>query len=250
MRKFAMKTKDQNVLAIIPARANSKRIKQKNIRPFYGRPIIEYSISAAIKSKLFDEVMVSTDSKDIERCAVENGAMVPFMRSAKNSDDFATLADVMIEVLHSYATQQKYFDIVCCILPTAPFITSNVLVKSFAKFSESTAKSLIPVVEYQQAIQRSFKINNGQLSMFWPEFYITRSQDLEKAYYDAGQFYWVKALEIEKNYSLITDQTIPFILSSSEVQDIDTEQDWALAEKKFAHVYGSQSVSIKDEESF
>ena len=228
-----MNIKNPKVLAIIPARANSKRVKLKNIKPFFGKPIIDYSITAALDSELFDEVMISTDSSEIQQHALSRGAKVPFMRSAKNSDDHSTLADVVIEVINSYKKDGIEFDHICCILATAPFLKAQTLETSYDKFIQTQARSLYPIVEYQQTIQRSFKITQGKVEMFWPEFYNTRSQDLEKSYYDAGQFYWIHSDEILKNSSFLTSHTVPFILSSDEVQDIDTEQDWKLAEEKF-----------------
>lgn len=236
-----MSIKSSQILAIIPARANSKRLKLKNIKPFFGKPIIEYSIDAALKSLLFEEVMVSTDSEVIKNYAENQGAKVPFFRSTKNSDDFATLSDVVIEVIQNYEKLEKYFSDICCILATAPFLTAKTLTASYEKFIKSGATSLYPVVEYNQPVQRAYKINNGRVSMFWPEFYNTRSQDLEKSYYDAGLFYWIKAKDIIKSSSL-TKYTVPYVLSEDEVQDIDTEQDWKIAEEKFKNLHQIRSM--------
>ena len=219
-------------LAIITARGGSKRIPKKNIRPFCGKPIIAYSIEATLDSKLFDEVMVSTDSEEIKAVAEEYGAKVPFMRSEKNSNDYAVTADVLREVLADYKDIGKTFDYMCCLYPTAPFVTAEKLIMAFQKMKETGADSLKPVVKYSFPPQRAFLIRDGYLIRQYPEFAFTRSQDIEPIYHDCGQFYFYKTkafLEKDSN----TLRSIPFIFPDSEVQDIDTEEDWKLAEIKF-----------------
>ena len=221
-------------IAIITARGGSKRIPQKNIKEFLGKPIIAYSIKAALNSKLFDEVMVSTDSLDIAGIAKELGAVVPFMRSPKTADDFATTADVLIEVIDNYKKIGKDFDLLCCIYPTAPFVTQKKLKDSFNLMLEKKADSVIPIIKFSYPIQRALRnTENSHLEYFWPENSNKRSQDLEKSYHDAGQFYWIKTDALLNYKSLVTKNTIGFELSELEVQDIDEESDWKMAEIKY-----------------
>ena len=221
-------------IAVIPARGGSKRIPRKNIKVFLGKPIIAYSIEAALDSNLFHEVMVSTDDAEIATVAKKYGAKVPFMRSKKNSNDFATTADVLIEVLCEYKKIGKEFDYLCCIYPTAPFITAKKNIDSFNLMVENNTQSVIPVVKFSYPIQRAFRINkNEKLEYIYPENINKRSQDLAPAYHDAGQFYWCEVKSFLKNKSLVTPQTIPFLVSKMEVQDIDNEDDWRVAELKY-----------------
>ncbi len=220
-------------VAIITARGGSKRIPRKNIKEFCGKPIIAYSIESAIDSGVFDEVMVSTDDVEIAEIARSYKAKVPFMRSEKTSNDFATTVEVLLEVLNSYKMNGKYFDEVCCIYPTAPFITSNKLREAYNKFKVNKADSLIPVVEFSYPPLRGFCIENDSLRYKWPEFEKSRSQDLEKLYHDAGQFYFSKTDSLILNNSLIGTKCIPYIMGDIEVQDIDTETDWQMAELKY-----------------
>jgi len=155
-------------IAIIPARGGSKRIPRKNIKNFLGKPIIAYSIEAALESKLFDEVMVSTDDKEIAETAIKYGAQVPFLRSDNNADDYATLADVLIEVINEYKSKDTSIDNICCILPTAPFVTSNRLIEAFNLFTKNKFDSLFPVLEFSYPIKRSLiKKEDGTVKMAW-----------------------------------------------------------------------------------
>lgn len=220
-------------IAIIPARVGSKRISKKNIRNFLGKPIIAYSIEAAIKSDIFDEVMVSTDSEEIAEIAKRYGANIPFLRSEKNSNDYAGLLEVAKEVLDKYKDNCKKFDYACMILPTAPFITEEKIKKANEILEDRDVDSVFTITEYSFPIQRSLKIENGYLKMRWPENMNKRSQDLEKTYHDAGQFYF---FDIEKFYSqnkVYMEKSYPITLDNIEVQDIDTETDWKLAELKY-----------------
>lgn len=223
-------------LAIITARGGSKRIPKKNIRKFLGKPIIAYSIEAAKNSKLFDEIMVSTDSEEIAKIATNYGANIPFMRSPKNSDDLATTADVILEVLQEYNKRKEYYEYCCCIYPTAPFITANKLIDAFNLLYETKLDSTIPVAKFSYPIWRSFKLENDRLMMNWPEHLNSRSQDLPVAYHDAGLFYFLDSEKFLKNKLLFTDNTAPLILAESEVQDLDTEEDWKIAEFKYAYL--------------
>lgn len=218
-----------NNLCIIPARGGSKRIPRKNIKNFLGKPIIAYSIEAAIKSNLFDEIMVSTDDEEIANVAKQYGATVPFLRSKKNADDFATLADVIKEVKDSYQKKGREFENICCILATAPLLQEKHLKSSLEQMIKEDADGVTPVVKFSYPIQRALKLVNGELEMILPEHKKTRSQDLEPAFYDAGQFYWKTS---SSNLSG-SKKKIGYELLEIEVQDIDTEQDWQLAEMKY-----------------
>lgn len=229
---------NKKVVAIITARGGSKRIPRKNIRSFLGQPIIKYSIEAAFSSGCFDEVMVSTDDKEIAEVALSCGATVPFMRSAKNSDDHASTVDVMEEVLQEYIKRGKKFDYACCIYPTAPFVTGEKINKAMKLLCETNADSVIPVVRFSYPVQRALKIEQGKLVMIWPENTGARSQDLIPAYHDCGQFYCVgveRFLEIKK---LWAPNTLPIEMPESEVQDIDNEEDWKMAEMKYKMING------------
>lgn len=228
-----------SVVAIITARGGSKRIPKKNIKDFCGKPIIAYSIEAALKSELFDEVMVSTDSEEIAAVAQQYGAKVPFMRSEKKSDDYATTDDVLKEVVQKYAQQGHLFDIMCCIYPTAPFVTASKLVDAYEKFIESKSDMLQPVVSFSFPPQRAFIISEEKINYRFPECARMRSQDLEKWYHDAGQFYFYKVNKfMESIYDGQEMDILPFVLSELEVQDIDTITDWEIAELKYRLMSG------------
>lgn len=218
-------------LAIIPARGGSKRIPRKNIKNFHGKPIIAYSIEAALKSGLFDEVMVSTDDVEIKNISLELGAKVPFLRSENTSNDTATTLEVIREVLESYKKEDRTFDEVCCIYPTAPLMKSSHLTAGL-DLLENEIASVFPVVPFSFPILRSLKVDEDNfVSMNWPEYSQTRSQDLPAAYHDAGQWYWLRP-ELISN-SLYSDNSKVIILSEMEVQDIDNESDWKMAEVKW-----------------
>lgn len=220
-------------LAIIPARGGSKRIPRKNIKPFLGIPIIKYSIEAAIGAACFDEVMVSTDDKQISEICAFAGASVPFLRSAKTADDYSTTADVVIEVLEEYKKLGKVFDFCCCLYPTAPFVTGTKLKSAYDKIIMTGADSVVPIVRFGFPILRSLKILDGLVKMNWPEFLTTRSQDLPHAFHDCGQYYFLRVDSFLKQKKLFTDFTVPLEMPETEVQDIDTEDDWELAEIKY-----------------
>ena len=222
-----------NSIAIITARGGSKRIPRKNIKEFLGKPIIAYSIEAALSSGVFDEVMVSTDDEEIAEIARKYGAKVPFMRSEKTSNDFATSADVINEVVEQYASKGVRFDVLCCIYPTAPFITAGKLKEAMSKFSDSSADSLVPVVRFDFPPQRGFIVKDGLVAFKYPEFALARSQDLEPMYHDCGQFYILKTDSFEREKKLVMSKTVPFIIPETEVQDIDNESDWIIAEEKY-----------------
>ncbi len=220
-------------IAIIPARGGSKRLPNKNIKSFLGKPIIAYSIEAAINSNLFEEIMVSTDNEQIAQIAIKYGASVPFLRSEKTSNDFATIGEVVEEVLLMYQNQHKFFDHLCCILATAPFIKVKHINEAYQLMIKHKYDSVFPIVRFSYPIQRALRLQNGKVSMFYPENFSKRSQDLEQAYHDSGQFYWMKVDEFLKQKRFFANNSGAIILSEFETQDIDNEEDWKIAELKY-----------------
>ena len=220
-------------LAIITARGGSKRIPYKNIREFCGRPIIVYSIEAALNSDVFDEVMVSTDDEKIAEIAKEAGAKVPFFRSAETSNDFATTADVILEVLAEYEKQGQNFDSACCIYPTAPFITSDKLKNAVELLESKAYDSVMPVAEFSFPPLRGMVMDGDKVSYKWEEFSLARSQDLDKIYHDVGQFYVIDIEKFKGAKRLVTQNTGAIVIDELEMQDIDNEVDWKLAELKY-----------------
>lgn len=218
-------------IAIITARGGSKRIPKKNIKEFCGKPIIAYSIQAALESKAFDEVMVSTDSEEIAYIAKQYGASVPFFRSAATSNDYATTADVITEVLEEYEKAGREFDAFACIYPTAPFVTGEKLADAVKLLDDADA--VISVVRFSFPPQRAFVIHEGNVSFQYPEYERARSQDLEPIYHDCGQFYMCNVKKFLEKHSLILPRTKPYELPDEEVQDIDTMSDWEIAEAKY-----------------
>jgi len=228
-------------LAIIPARGGSKRIPGKNIKEFLGKPIIAYSIAAALESGLFDEVMVSTDDEKIAEIANKHGAKVPFLRSKKNSDDFATTVEVLLEVIEQYEQKGKYYESACCIYSTAPFISPERLSQGFQKLISENRSSVFPAVPFSYPILRGLKKDvDGKFQMVWPENLNKRSQDLEEIYHDAGQWYWFMIDELKENKSMFSNNSSAIILNPIEVQDIDTLNDWKIAEFKYEYLQSAK----------
>ena len=225
-------------VAIITARGGSKRIPRKNIKEFCGKPILAYSIEAALQSGVFDEVMVSTDDAEIAQIAVKYGANVPFFRSEATSNDYAVTADVIAEVLAEYEKRGKHFDSICCIYPTAPFITAQRLKSAMELLDETKADSVLPVVRFSFPPQRCVVVEDGFLKFKWPEHRNTRSQDLEPFYHDVGQFYCVNRESFDVQKTLVMEKTVPLVMSEMEIQDIDTEEDWQIAEVKYKLLHG------------
>lgn len=216
-------------IAIIPARGGSKRIPRKNIRLFLGKPIIAYSIEAALKTGLFDDVIVSTDDYEIAEVAIEYGASVPFFRSEKTANDFATIADVLKEVVDNLGLAGRRYDNVCCILPTAPLVSSENISKAYDILSVSNCITVYPIVAFSYPILRSLSMDkDGFVKMNWPEYATTRSQDLEPTYHDSGTFYWHKL----DRWRTGERNAIGMEIDELYVQDIDTEVDWKMAEIK------------------
>lgn len=219
-------------LAIITARGGSKRIPRKNIKEFCGKPILCYSIEAAFASQAFDEVMVSTDDAEIAEIARSAGASVPFFRSAEMSGDYASTDDVIMEVLKEYEKRGFFFEAFCCIYPTAPFLTGKRL-KDAMDLLE-TADSVMPVVPFSYPPQRGLIVNEqGFVERQFPEYATARSQDLQKIYHDCGQFYACRTAPFMKAGTTDVEKLVPLVLSEMEVQDIDTPEDWEIAEIKF-----------------
>lgn len=217
-------------IAIIPARGGSKRIPRKNIKSFHGKPLIAYSIQAAIASNLFDKIIVSTDDEKIADVAKAYGAEVPFLRPKELADDFAGTAAVVNHALQWLKEHGEKYDYVCTIYATAPLLQPKYLIEGFEKLSKSDAINALSCTSMPFPIQRTFKITeNERCQMFWPENYAKRSQDLEEAYQDAGQFYWTKT-DQKSDGIMFGKESIPIILPRYLVQDIDTLEDWQRAE--------------------
>lgn len=223
-----------NNLAIIPARGGSKRIPRKNIKLFLGKPILAYSIEAALNSRVFDEVMVSTDDVEIAEIALKYGAKVPFLRSGKSSNDFATTFQVIEEVVKSYEKIGAKFANACCIYSCAPFVTANKLNEAYKLFVEKKFDTVFPVMKFGFPVQRALKMDLvGKIDFLYPEYALARSQDLSYSFHDAGQFYWMNIISCMEQKKLVTDNTGSIEISELEGQDIDNEIDWKLAELKY-----------------
>lgn len=220
-------------VAIITARGGSKRIPRKNIKEFCGKPILAYSVEAALQSGIFDEVMISTEDDEIAEIAQSYGANFPFRRSEKMSGDHAMTVDVILEVAEAYKNIGKNFDVFCCIYPTAPFVTAEKLRKSYRVLEDRVAEAVIPVVKFSFPPQRCFVIENEYMRYKWKEYELSRSQDLEPFYHDAGQFYYIKSKALFEQRTLVPKKTAPFVLDEMEVQDIDNMEDWKIAELKY-----------------
>lgn len=223
-----------SVLAVIPARGGSQRIPRKNIRDFAGRPILAWPIAAARDSGLFDTIMVSTDDDEIADAARTAGAEVPFLRSPATADDHSPLLDVLAEVVAGYRDRGQSFDTVCCLLATAALVTPEGLKHGHQLFRSGDFDSVFPVVRFGSPIQRALRRDAaGHTAMLAPEHYASRSQDLEPAYHDAGQFYWMSAAACLAKTPTFSGRAGSFEVDETEVQDIDTPTDWRLAELKF-----------------
>jgi pseudaminic acid cytidylyltransferase len=218
-------------ICIIPARGGSKRIPRKNVKAFNGKPIIAYSIEAAIESNCFDKVIVSTDDSEISKVAEVFGAEVPFIRPAEISNDLAATNPVITHAVNWIENQGEIIDNICCLYATAPLIQSNSISEAYSQFKKYNADFCFSVTSFPFPIQRAIKISDsGKVNMFHPEHINTRSQDLEEAYHDAGQFYWGTKEAFNSNSPILSDTVIPFILPRHLVQDIDTLEDWITAE--------------------
>ena len=236
----------KKAVAIIPARGGSKRIPRKNIKDFFGKPLIAYSIEVALKSKLFDKVIVSTDDEEIAKIAVEYGAIVPFIRPKELSDDFTGTGAVVNHALEYLKKQGEVHDFVCTIYATAPFLDEKYLIEGFEKLKNSNAKNAFSCTSMPFPIQRTFKITqNERCEMFWSENFTKRSQDLEEAFQDAGQFYWTN-LNIKSDEIIFGKDSIPIVLPRHLVQDIDTLEDWIRAEFMYEALIKSKNQNSEE----
>ncbi|MGE6195540.1 pseudaminic acid cytidylyltransferase [Aeromonas media] len=218
-------------VAVIPARGGSKRIPRKNIRDFCGLPMIARSIQVARESGCFDHILVSTDDAEIAEVARTYGAEVPFLRPAALSDDYTGTIPVVAHAIGQLQQEGATPDEVCCIYATAPFIQADDLRQGLNLLRQQQADYAFSVTSYPFPIQRAVRINAaGQVEMFQPEHFATRSQDLEEAYHDAGQFYWGRAQAWLTGQPVFAGQSVPVLLPRSRVQDIDTPEDWVRAE--------------------
>lgn len=223
-------------LAIITARGGSKRIPRKNIKDFCGKPILTYSIEAARAAGVFDEIMVSTDDKEIAEIAQKAGACVPFFRSRETAGDFASTDAVIMEVLREYEKKGCFFDAFCCIYPTAPFLTGERLKAAMALLDK--ADSVMPVVPFSYPPQRGLILNqDGFMERQFPEYAAARSQDLPVIYHDCGQFYACRTAPFLREGTTDVERLVPLVLSEMEVQDIDTLEDFAMAEMKYRRLF-------------
>lgn len=223
-------------LAIIPARGGSKRIPKKNIRSFYGKPIIEYVINAAKETNLFDEIMVSTEDEEIANIVTKMGAKVPFLRSKENADDYATIANVINEVTDSYSKMNQKFDNYCCLLATAPLIRPMRIVEGYNLFIDKKFDSLNTLLPFPVPVETGFRLTDeGKVEMLNLDIYGKRYQDIKKTYYDAGQFYWMKPESVKKNNRIATENTGAVVLTELEAHDIDSIEDWNIAEFKYKY---------------
>jgi pseudaminic acid cytidylyltransferase len=221
-------------LAVIPARGGSKRIPRKNIKPFCGKPMIAWSIEAALQSGCFDQVVVTTDDAEIAEVARQCGAQVPFMRPAALSDDHTGTTAVIAHAIDWFAAHDQTPDQVCCLYATAPFVSADDLRRGLAVFTETGSDYAFSVTSYAFPIQRAIRITQaGRVEMYNPEHFNTRSQDLEEAYHDAGQFYWGRASAWLENKIIFSPASAPVMLPRHRVQDIDTPEDWLRAEWMF-----------------
>ena len=222
-------------VAVIPARGGSKRIPRKNIKEFCGKPMIAWSIGAALKSGCFDRLIVSTDDAEIAAVAKEWGAEVPFMRPTDLSDDHTGTIPVIAHAIRWLQQQGEAPEHVCCLYATAPFVESQDLIKGFQQLQEQRIDYVFSVTSYAFPIQRAIRItDSGRVVMFNPEHFNSRSQDLEEAWHDAGQFYWGTAEAWLENRIIFGEHSAPVILPRHRVQDIDTLEDWRRAELMFA----------------
>lgn len=222
-------------IAVIPARGGSRRIPGKNIKPFHGRPVICYAILAAQESSLFDSIVVSTDCENIADVARQYGAEVPFLRSEETANDSASMAQAIIETLTGLASENRHYEQVCCLFATAPFINAQLIVQGQSRLTESDSDSLIVVQKNPNPIMRSLLVDEtGHLSMVWAEHLRTRSQDLAHTYHDAAQMYWANTDALFEQGTFYTKKALALCIDELEAHDIDTPEDWSIAERLWA----------------
>jgi len=218
-------------LCVIPARGGSKRIPKKNIRDFCGKPVIAYSIEAALTANCFDKVIVSTDDEEIAEVAKQYGAEVPFIRPQELADDFTGTSDVVKHAIQWYQDSARSVSFTCCIYATAPFIMPAYIRQGYKNLKTSSKSYAFTITSFPFPVQRALRINNAnEIEAIYPENIFMRSQDLEEAYHDAGQFYWGRSEAFMNNEVIFSAESIPVILPRHLVQDIDTLEDWHKAE--------------------
>ena len=226
-------------LAIIPARGGSKRIPRKNIKPFCGKPMITWSIEAAKASGCFDRIIVSTDDEEIADVARQWGAEVPFMRPTELADDNTATRPVVNHAIREAERLWGNIEYVCCIYATAPFIQVHDLKQGFNRLLETGADFAFSVTSFPYPIQRALKRTaEGGVEMFYPQYHLSRSQDLEPAYHDAGQFYWGRSATFLSGKDMYSPTALPILLPHHRVQDIDTLEDWQRAELLMGALFG------------
>ncbi len=231
-------------LCIIPARGGSKRIPRKNIKNFNGKPMIAYSIEAALMSQCFDEVVVSTDDEEIAELSEACGAKVPFMRPESLANDHAGTLPVIKQAIDWFDQYDVAPNEVCCLYATAPFVSASSIQKAYLQLKETQADYCFTVTSFAFPIQRAIKVTaENRVEMFQPENFNTRSQDLEEAFHDAGQFYWGKAEAFKRMEPLFSANASPFILPRYRVQDIDTPEDWLRAELMYRALIEMDNLS-------
>ena len=229
--------KEDKIIAIIPARGGSKRIKNKNLINFFGKPIINYSLELAINSKIFDKVLVSTDSKKIIKTVKKKKIDTPFLRSKKNSSDSATIRDVLLEVLNKLKRNNQNFKYCCCIYPTSVFLKKNQVLKSFKKLKKNKLDTIITVSKFQNTILKSFEINkNGMVKMNYPKYMNKMSQYFKDYYFDSGQFFWIDIDSFLKSKKIIGKKTGSVILPNILCHDINTYEDLDQARFKYSYL--------------
>jgi len=230
-------------LCVIPARGGSKRIPRKNIKPFFGKPLIAYSIEAAKSSGLFDRIVVSTDDAEITEIARHCGAEVPFVRPESLSNDMASSDAVIKHAIEWYLDAGNIYEFVCAIYPTAPLLRPDALITAYETLKSNDLLYVFSVTDYAFPIQRALKLSGAGVEMFSPEYEMTRSQDLEPAFHDAGQFYWGRAEAYLMEKPIFAPHSAPFFLPRAEVIDIDTPDDWDVAERQYS-VFAALKTSL------
>lgn len=221
-------------LAVIPARGGSKRIPRKNIKLFCGKPMLVWSIEAALQSGAFDHVIVSTDDQEIAELALQHGATVPFMRPQQLSDDHTGTIPVIQHSIEWFNAAGHPVDLACCLYATAPFVRAEDILRGLQVLAQSASEYAFTVTSYPFPIQRAIRVTGtGRVAMFNPEYSNTRSQDLEEAFHDAGQFYWGRASAWLRGEPIFGPGSAPLVLPRHRVQDIDTPEDWERAQWLF-----------------
>ncbi|MGC6480088.1 MAG: pseudaminic acid cytidylyltransferase [Flavobacteriaceae bacterium] len=224
-------------VAIIPARSGSKRIPNKNIKDFFGKPVIAHAIENTLRSGVFDEVMVSTDDDQIAEIASAFGAKIPFLRSKENASDIASTTDVLLEVLEYYGKNRQYFKWGCCIYPVTPLLTPNLFKEAFDQMSAQECTSIFTVQAFSHPIHRAMRIDQyGKIQMMNKDQVFVRTQDIPISYHDAGQFYWFEVEKFKREKSIISTDTSGFIVDEFQAQDVDTLADWTMMEVKYQHI--------------